>query len=199
MNAKFKIITYITCVALCLAIFVAAVVLPINAPDNAQCQYFCDRSCFSVYMDIDVRDENDNILYNINGEVLSSFDDDLIMKDDDGDIVRNTDDIYNLISQNNHTIYNGDQVLYQCNGQIKLLADSYEILDGDGNKIASVEFNMFDTIGIMQDNDGNVIARYDSSWFRYDYIVSIFDGCEIDDESILMIFASYVSDVRADS
>jgi hypothetical protein len=58
---------------------------------------------------------------------------------------------------------------------------------------------MFDTRGIMYNMDGKVIARYDSALSRYDYIVSIYDDCQIDDESVLMIFASYVSDKRADN
>ena len=59
-----------------------------------------------------------------------------------------------------------------------------------------VTMNLFDTKYIM---DGKEIARYDSSLFGYDYVITIFDECDMDDESVLMIFASYVSDKRADS
>ena len=83
-------------------------------------------------------------------------------------------------------------------GKIKLFADSYDVFDADGNKIAFVSFNMFDTSGVMKNMDGDIIARYDSALSRKDYIVSIYDNCQIDDESILLIFASYVSDKRAD-
>ena len=199
-ETKSKIVIYIISFVLVLVIFGVAALFPINAPDGAKSQYFCDNhSFFSLDLNVDVEDMSKNDLYNINGEIFALYEDDLTMKNNSGDVVRATDDVFNLISQNNHAIYDGDKVLYHCNGQIKLFADSYEILDSENNKIAHVEFNMFDTVGIMRDNYGNVIARYDSAWLRYDYIVSIFEGCEIDDESVLMIFASYVSDVRADS
>ena len=58
---------------------------------------------------------------------------------------------------------------------------------------------MFMTSGIMTDMDGNTIAQYDSTIFRSDYVVSVFDGCDIDDDSVLMMFASAHSDARSDS
>ena len=95
--------------------------------------------------------------------------------------------------------HNEIELIYVCDGKIKWFADSYDVFNKDGDKIAYVKFNMWDTKGTMVDMDGNVIAKYNSAWSRYDYIVSIYDNCPIDDESILMIFASYVSDVRSDS
>lgn len=192
-----KFIPYIIIVIIALAITMCT--LTISAPSEYKSQYTCDVKLISLDMNVDIDDANGNYCYNINGEIFAAYEDDLTMKNKDGDIVKTTDDKYNFITQNEHVIMNGDDVAYICDGKIKLFADSYDVFDADGNKIAYVKFNMFDTAGIMIDMDGNEIARYDSALSRYDYVVSIFDACKIDDESVLMIFASYFSDVRADS
>lgn len=171
----------------------------IYAPSDAKSQYFCNRKWLSFDMNVKVEDMNGNYKYTIDGEFFAAYEDDLAMKNSNGDIVRKTNDQFNFISQNQHDIYQGDELLYVCDGKIKWFADSYDVFDKDGNKIAHVNFNIWDTKGIMKDMDGNVIAKYNSAWSRYDYIVSIYDKCQIDDESVLMIFASYVSDVRSDS
>ena len=172
--------------------------LNITAPSDAQNQYFCDYQHMTLDMEVVVEDMNGNKLYDINGEVFAAFEDDLAMATANGDVVCYTNDIYNLISQNAHEIYRDEQLIYTCDGKIKIFADSYNVYDKDNNKIAYVDFNMFDTVGIMRNVDGDVIARYDSALSRKDYIVSVYDNCNIDDESVLMIFASYVSDLRAD-
>jgi uncharacterized protein YxjI len=183
------------------AIVIVGVVCSINisAPEDARAQYFCNNKVFSFDLRVDVESVDGDKLYTINGEIFSAYEDDLKMINNANVVVRETNDIFNLISQNEHVVYSGDELLYRCDGKIKLFADSYVVFDADGNKIAHVDFNIFDTVGIMTDTNGNIIARYDSAWFRRDYVVSVFDKCEIDDESVLMIFASYVSDVRADS
>ena len=171
----------------------------IYAPSDAKSQYFCNRKWLSFDMNVKVEDMDGNCKYTIDGEVFAAYEDDLAMKNSNGDIVRKTNDQFNFISQNQHDIYQGDELLYVCDGKIKWFADSYDVFDKDGKKISYVDFNMWDTKGTMKDMDGNIIAKYNSSMFRKDYIVSIYDGCQIDDESVLMIFASYVSDVRSDS
>mgnify|MGYP003291947822 CR=1 FL=1 len=183
-------------VIIILTILIASLLFTIKGPSDASIQYFCNQKMLSWDLNIDV----ENGMYKIDGELFSTYEDDLAMTNKGGDLVRKTDDQYNFITQNNHAIYDKDgNVLYGCNGKFKLFADSYEVVDKDGEKVATVNFNMFDTVGVMRDNNGNIIARYDSALWRKDYIVSIYDGCTIDDESILMIFASYVSDVRADN
>lgn len=183
-------------VIIILTILFASIFFIVKGPSDASAQYFCNQKMLSLDLNIDV----ENGMYKIDGELFSTYEDDLAMTNKNGELVRKTDDQFNFITQNNHAIYDQEgNVLYGCNGKFKLLADSYEVVDKDGNQIATVDFNMFDTSGVMRDNAGSVIAKYDSALFRQDYIVSIYDGCEIDDESILMIFASYVSDVRADS
>lgn len=171
----------------------------IYAPGDADSQYFCNRKPFSLDMKVKIENMDGKELYTIDGEVFSAYEDDLKMTNTSGQTVLNTNDKYNFISQNQHDIYRSDELIYVCDGKIKWFADSYDVFNKDGDKIAYIKFNMWDTKGTMVDMDGNVIAKYNSAWSRYDYIVSIYENCPIDDESILMIFASYVSDVRSDS
>lgn len=187
-------------VVMVIFIIITIFTFDIAAPNDAQSQYFCDYKNMTFDMDVVVEDMSGNKLYNIDGEVFAAFEDDLAMTGTDNQVVRHTNDIYNFITQNEHVIYSGDdELLYKCDGKIKIFADSYDVFNADGDKIAYVSFNMFDTQGIMKDMNGKIIARYDSAFSRKDYIVSIYDECDIDDESVLMIFASYVSDKRADS
>ena len=172
--------------------------LRINAPTEYETQYNCNYKLVSMTLNVDVVGSNNND-YNIYGEFFSAYEDNLTMKDAGGEVIKVSADDYNFISQNNHTIMKDDTVEYICDGKIKIFADSYDVYDADSNQIAYVSFNMWDTVGVMIDMDGKEIARYDSSLLGYDYVVSIFDGCEMYDESVLMIFASYVSDKRADS
>ena len=180
-------------IAVCVGVF------SVNIPTEYKSQYNCDLKVVSLGMKVSANGVHDGSRYEISGEVFSAYEDDLEMKNGSGEVVRTTDDKYNFISQNEHVIMNGKDAEYICDGKIKIFADSYDIFDVGGNKVAYVKFNMLDTSGVMVDNEGNEIARYDSGLLRYDYVVSIFDGCEMDDESVLMMFASYVSDKRADA
>ena len=173
-------------------------VFGIDAPTEYKSQYNCDYKVISMTLNVDVVG-NDESKYNISGEFFSKYEDNLKMKNVDDEVVKVSDDHFNFISQNNHTIMSGDDVEYICDGKIKFFADSYDVYDAEKNKIAYVSFNMLDTVGVMIDMDGKEIARYDSSLLGYDYVITIFDECDMDDESVLMIFASYVSDKRADS
>lgn len=185
-------------IVLIVLLVITVCTLNITAPSDAQNQYFCDYKHMTFDMEVVVEDMNGNKLYDINGEVFAAFEDDLAMATSNGDVVCYTNDIYNLISQNAHEIYKDDELIYTCDGKIKIFADSYTVYDKDNNKIAYVDFNMLDTVGIMRNTEGDVIARYDSALSRKDYVVSVYDNCNIDDESVLMIFASYVSDLRSD-
>jgi hypothetical protein len=47
--------------------------------------------------------------------------------------------------------------------------------------------------------NGVVLASYQSGYFVRDYCVEIFDNTQLDDLSILMIFASHHNDYIADA
>lgn len=173
--------------------------IPLSAPQNAKSQYFCNVKVLSLTLDIDIENMSNEALYNVKGEFFSAYEDNLTMTDVEGNNVREMKDDYNLISQNDHTIVNGDSVLYIMEGNFKFFGDSYKIFDANKEQIATLECDTFMTSCTLKDMQGNVIAQYNSRIFRQDYIVSIFDECTIDDTSVLMMFASAKSDVRADS
>ena len=193
-NVAFILVT----IAIIVGVFVA-MVMPIPAPNNAASQYFCDAKPFAFTLNVDVENMSGEKLYNINGEFFAKYEDNLAMIDNNKNIVREMADDYNFITQNDHTILDGNGVLYVMEGNYKLFGDSYKVYDNEKNQVATINFDMFMTSGVMKDMDGNTIAQYDSTIFRSDYVVSVFDGCDIDDDSVLMMFASAHSDARSDS
>ena len=176
---------------------VCAVMSYAEIPDTYKSQYENDVKIVSLNLKVNA--SSDNAEYSIEGEILSKLEDNLTMKDSDGQVVRKMIDEYNLISQNNHSIVDSENnVTYTCNGRIKVFADSYDVYK-DGQKVAYAEFNVFDTEGKLYNANGEKIAQYNSGYFRKDYTVTVFESCKMEDEDVLMIFASYVSDKRADA
>ena len=183
---------------LVLAIIISAII-PLRAPQNAKSQYFCNVKVFALSLNIDVENMSDETLYNIKGEYFYTFEDNLTMKDSEKNTVREMKDDYNFITQNDHAIVNNDGTLYVMEGNFKFFGDSYKIFNSSKEQVATLECNWTMTSCVLKDMQGNVMAEYNSRIFRKDYIVSIYDGCTIDDESVLLMFASAVSDGRADS
>ena len=54
------------------------------------------------------------------------------------------------------------------------------------------------TGGTIKDIEGDVIVKYTSSPLFDDYNVDISPNCQINDDYILLLFASYFSDIDAD-
>lgn len=193
-----SIVSIILIVVLIISMIVS-VIIPLKAPQNTKSQYFCDAKVFTFALDIDIENMSDEVLYNVRGEFFYVLEDNLKMNDMNNNVVREMQDDYNFITQNDHAITNSNGALYVMDGNFKWFGDSYKIFNSNKEQVATLECNMFMTHCTLKDMQGNILAEYNSRIFRKDYIVSIYDGCEIDDESILMMFASAYSDVRADS
>ena len=189
----------IAAIIVAILVVVVGMLVPLRAPQGAESQYFCDVSVLSPRLKIAISDMDNNQLYTVGGEFFHSYEDNLFMDDGNGNVVREMRDDYNFISQNDHFFFDSNGYMYRMNGNFKLLADSYSVYDVDDNHIADIQCSLGMNKIVMTDTDGNVIAQCNSNIVRYDYIVSIFDNCEIDDESVLIMFASCVSDARADS
>lgn len=196
---KSQIFINAICIIVAIVVAVATIVIPIRKPENAKSQYNCNTHPFALTVDIDVAGADKDDAYNITGEFFSAYEDNLTMRDQNGDVVREMDDSYNFISQNDHVILDGNGILYSCEGNINIMGNSYDIFNNQKEQIGTVEFNAWNTRGEMRNMDGVVVAQYDSNIFCTDYVVSVFENCEIDDASVLMMFASYFSDIRADS
>ncbi len=194
--------TIIACAVLAVVIglsIVVSVIVPLSAPQNAKSQYFCDVAVFSFDLDINVENMSGEALYNIDGEFFNKYEDNLEMKDAEGNIVMEMRDDFNFITQNDHAIKRDNDVLCAMEGQFKMFGDTYNIFDANKEQVATLKCNMFMTSCELLDMQGNVMAEYDSRILRSDYVVSIFDGCKIDDETVLMLFASAYSDARSDN
>lgn len=177
---------------------IISAIIPLSAPQNAKSQYFCNVKVFALALNIDIENMSNEVLYNVKGEYFYTFEDDLTMKNAEENVVREMKDNYNFITQNDHVITNSNGALYAMKGNFKWFGDSYKILNSNKEQVATLECNMFMTSCVLKDMQDNVVAKYNSRIFRRDYIVSIYDDCAIDDESVLLMFASAYSDVRAD-
>ena len=200
-DTEFKIRCIITIALIAFVIIggIISVLIPLSAPQNAKSQYYCDARAISIPLDVDVKTMSDETLYNIKGEWFCTFEDNLTMKDSEGNIVREMKDDYNFITQNDHAIVNNDGTLYVMEGKFKFFGDSYKIYNSDKEQVATLECNWAMTSCELRDMQGNLMAEYSTHIFRKDYIISIYDGCTIDEESVLLLFASAESDNRADT
>ena len=193
-----KIASIIVIIISVLAIAIG-ILVPLRAPDNAVSQYFCDVNAITTRLNINVSDMNSNKLFTIKGEFWNIAEDNLVMFDTEENVTREMRDDYNLIFQNDHYILDGNGFRYRMDGNFKVFADSYTVYDNKDQHVADIVCSWGMTGVTMTDVDGNVIAQCTSNLIRQDYIVSIFENCEIDDECVLIMFASCVSDARADN
>jgi uncharacterized protein YxjI len=176
-----------------------AMLIPFNVPENARSQYTCNPRVFALTTNVDIEDANGNHLYNVNGDYFAAIEDNLVMQDMCENIVREMDDEYDFITQNDHTILDGNGVLYSCQGNVNIIGNSYDVFNNKKEHVGDIEFNTWNTYGALKNMDGEIVAQYNSNLLCADYVVSIFENCEIDDASVLMMFASYYSDIRADN
>lgn len=198
-ECKIRCIIAIAMIAILIIGGIISVLVPLSAPQNAKSQYFCDSRAFSIPLDVDVKNMSDETLYNIKGEWFYTFEDNLTMNDSEGNTVREMKDNYNFITQNDHAIVNNDGALYVMEGKFKFFGDSYKIYNSDKEQVATLECNWLMTSCELRDMQGNLMAEYSTHILRKDYIISIYDECTIDEESVLLLFASAESDSRADA
>ncbi len=125
--------------------------------------------------------------------------DPLGMYDADGNEIAYAGDTYGFIAQDTHGIYVNGEFEINMEGNVSLLGNVYTLKDKDGNALATINCNSFDTKGYVTDNDDNIIASYESLYAASDYTVKICDNDICSDEAMLLIIASYVSDVKYDS
>lgn len=159
--------------------------------------YECDYKTLKLNTEITTIYENSEII--ITGNIFRLLVDPLTAKDSNGNILGYAGDVYGFISQDDHGIYVNDEFEINMCGEIDVFGETYQIKDSKGNVIANAEFNMRNTYGIITSTNGDTIATYSSDFFMNDYDVTIYDNEICSDLAILMIFASYVSDFKADS
>lgn len=197
---KKKVIRIMTCVVVVICLLVGAVaVLTGNKKDIGTCtEYKCDVKNLRLSTTIEIDKEGKDFA-KVKGNILKFVTDPLTMYDLNETKTAYADDSYHLIAQDSHSIYVNGIMSVEMVGLVKIFGESYEIYNNDGEKVAKVTFNLFNTNGEMYDNDENLIADFNSKLFLNDFSVRITEDCDLDEKTVLMIFCSYYSDQSADA
>lgn len=195
---KKKIIRIVACVVVA-CVMVMAYMLSWHKKDIGTCtEYECNVKIFRLSTTIEI-DKDGKDFAKVSGDIFRFITEPLTMYDLANNKTAYVDDSYHLIAQDSHSIYVHDIRTAEMVGLVKFFGELYDIYDKDGEKIATVTFNTFNTSGEMYDMEGNLIADYNSKLYREDFDVRIKENCEIDEKTVLMIFCSYYSDQNADS
>ena len=160
-------------------------------------EYKCDVKNIRLVTTIEIEKDNEEFA-KVKGEIRLVTDP-LTMYDLDDNKIAYAGDSYRFVAQDAHAIYVDGMLTCDMVGLVDWWGESYDIYDKDENKIAEASFNDFNTSGKIFDMDGNKIAEYSSNYFFNDFDVRIYEGCELDEKTVLMIFCSYYSDQHADN
>ena len=196
---EMKVVRRLVCVVVVCFLLIGVFVLSGSKKDIGPCtEYKCDVKNLRLSTTIEIDKEGENFA-TVNGEILKFLTDSLTMYDLNKNKIAYADDSYHLISQDSHSIYVDGVFSVEMVGLVKLFGESYDIYNKDGEKVANVTFNTFNTNGKMYDTNGNLIADFNSKFFFNDFDVRISEECTLDEKTVLMIFCSYYSDQSADS
>lgn len=180
-------------------VLIGAFVLFGNKKDIGPCtEYKCDVKNLHLATTIDI-DKEEKAFAKVKGNIFKFVTDPLTMYDLDENKLAYAGDEYHFIAQDSHSIFVNGKVTAEMVGRVKIFGESYDIYNGDGEKIANVTFDTFNTNGEMYDVDGNLIADFNSKIYFKDFEVRILENCPMDENTVLMIFCSYYSDRSADS
>lgn len=159
--------------------------------------YLCDVKNLTLSTKILISKEGE-YFGKVTGDILKFLTDPLTMYDAKGNKIAYAGDSYHFINQDSHGIYVNNEFTYDMNGLFDLFGEEYEIYNEDEKKVAYISFNIHNTKGIMYNADKKIIAEYESAYMFKDFNIKIYDDCEIDEISVIMIFCSYYSDYAAD-
>lgn len=135
----------------------------------------------------------------VQGNIWKFVVDPLTMYDTNGNKLAYAGDEYHLIAQDSHAIYVNNTLVAEMVGRVNLFGETYDIYNANREKVARVKVNMVNTKGEMYDANGKIVAVYRSFPLCQDFELRIADDCELDENTVLMIFSSYYSDQKADS
>lgn len=186
-------------VVIVIGLLIGLAVLLGHKKDIGPCtEYECDVKNFRVSTTIEIDKENEAFA-KVSGNIFKFLTDPLTMYDLNGNKTAYADDSYHLIAQDAHSIYVDGVMSVEMVGLVKIFGEAYDIYNKDGEKIAKVTFNQFNTNGKMYDVNGNLIADFNSKLFMKDFCIRITEDCNLDEKTVLMIFCSYYSDQSADA
>lgn len=159
--------------------------------------YECDVHIFSLNTKITTEFNGSEVT--IKGDILRFIEDPLKMVDSEDNVLANAGDDYNFINQDDHAIYVNGDLSCIVGGDFGMIANHYTIYDTEYEELANADFDASDCYGSITSTDGVVWAEYSSGFMFNDYTVRIHEECELSDEVVLMLMASYKSDRIADS
>lgn len=194
---KAKIVVVVIALVLILVELVSYFIFGVGALKNYS-EYECDVKNFRFSTEIIIR-EDDKKIAKVKGNIFRIVEDPLTMRDMAGNRIAFAGDDYHFVAQDSHVIIAEGKVAAEMVGRFKIFGDKYDIYDAAGKKLATVNFNWSDTYGEMRDAEGRLIAEYSSFICFNDFDVRISPDCRLDENIVLMIFASYYSDQAFDS
>jgi len=160
--------------------------------------YRCDVKNLRLSTTIDIYKEGKQFA-KVSGNIFKFMTDPLTLSDWNGARLGYAGDDYHFIAQDSHSIYVENVMTVEMVGLFQWFGEAYDIYNVEGQKIATAKFNQFNTQGHIHDMDGNLMAEYRSNFFFNDFDVIILENCELDENTVLLIFSSYYSDQHADS
>ncbi len=193
-----KVIRRVACVVVICVLIGIFIASGLKSNIGTCTEYKCDVKNLRLSTTIEIDKENEDFA-KVKGNIFKFVTDPLTMYDLTENKIAYADDSYHLIAQDSHSIYVDNERRVEMLGLVDFFGESYDIYDGNGNKIADASFNLFNTNGKMYDVEGNLIADYNSKLFFNDFEVRIKENCNLDEKTVLMIFCSYYSDQHADS
>lgn len=180
---------------------VCGVIFVISGNSDAEgphIEYKCDVKSLSLSTQIDIEKDGEDFAY-VKGNLLRFVTDPLTMYDTSDNEVAHAGDDYHLIAQDSHAITVDGVVVAEMVGLVDFFGESYDIYGVDGEQVADVSFNLLNTTGKMYDMEGTLIADLNSKLFFNDFNVRIYEECQLDEKTVLMIFCSYYSDQKFDN
>lgn len=186
------------CIILTIIVILVLLVLWNISPSSEGKQYYCNVKVIALSTKIDIS-EDSKVIRRVSGNILKFLTDPLTLYEAKGNKIGYAGDSYRIIAQDAHGIYLDDKFKYDMDGKVDIFGETYNLYDTEGVQIGRLNFNFWDTKGTLYDMDDKVLATYESSVLRQDYIVTISKACQIEPDAILLLFASYVSDKNADS
>jgi len=163
--------------------------------DAPYVEYDCDVKNLRLSTTIEIEKDGEYFA-SVNGNILALITDPLAMYDAEDEQIAYAGDAYHFITQDSHTIYVNKEFSVEMVGLFNLFRKKYDIYDVQQKKIARIECNVWNTEGQMYD-ENSLLAEYTSGYFLNDFKVRISEKCELDANTVLMIFCSYYSDQQA--
>ncbi|OUM68727.1 hypothetical protein PIROE2DRAFT_57934 [Piromyces sp. E2] len=170
---------------------------------GAKSIYKCDYISFALNTKIKIyNDTEDDLLYAVEGNILKWTTDPLTLYDEKQNHkkIMYAGDSLNFFSQDSHSIQSlpKKESLCEMEGKFSFSGNSYKLYINN-TYTGDATFNSHSTHGEVKTKTGDLIADfYRKNIFVKDYTVQIKENNIFSDETLLMIFASFVSDYTAD-